>query len=90
MRVDPEQRNFAKYLLKFENGELTANTMDEVELPEDILSSGNIIDEIFDDCLANSRYEDMKDRAILVALNKDVNKIDEEIIIKRLPGEYKI
>lgn len=89
MRVDPEQRDFAEYLLKIGNGELPVNTMDEVELPEDILSNGNLIDEVFGDCLANNRYEDMKDRAILAPLNKDVNKINDEII-KKLPGEYKV
>lgn len=89
MRVDPEQRDFAEYLLKIGNGELPVNTMDEVELPEDIMSNGNLIDEVFGDCLANNRYEDMKDRAILAPLNKDINKINDEII-KKLPGEYKV
>ena len=52
-----------------------------------ILSNGNLIDEVFGDCLANNRYEDMKDRAILAPLNKDINKINDKII-KKLPGEY--
>ena len=60
-------RDFAEYLLKVGNGYLAVNAMDEIELPEVILSNGNLIEEVFGDCLANNRYEDMKDRAIPVS-----------------------
>ncbi|CAH2086126.1 unnamed protein product [Euphydryas editha] len=84
-----EQRQFADYLLKLGNGELTLNTMEEIELPQNIISSNNLIDEVFGNCLANGNYEGMKDRAILAPLNKDVEKINDDIVSK-LPGEYKI
>ncbi|CAG5052184.1 unnamed protein product [Parnassius apollo] len=89
MRVDIEQRQFADYLLKLGNGELALNTMEEIELPQNIISSNKPIDEIFDNCLANGNYDGMKDRVILAPLNKDVEKINYDIVAK-LPGEYKI
>lgn len=89
MRVDPEQKQFAKYLLKLGNGELPMNAMDEIELTNYILSNGNLIDEVFGNCLTNENYEGMKSRAILAPLNKDVSKINAEII-EQLPGDYKV
>ena len=89
MRVDPKQRDFAEYLLNLGNGNLPVNAMDEIELSEEILSSGNLIDEVFGDCLANGRYEDMKDRAILAPLKKEVSEINDKIIDK-LPREPKV
>ena len=89
MRVDPEQRDFAEYLLKVGNGELPVNNMDEIELPVDILSNGNLIDEVFGNCITNNRFQDMKDRAIIAPLNRDVTKINAEII-EKLPGDIKI
>lgn len=89
MRVGPEQTEFAKYLLKIGNGELPLNDMGEIELPEDILSNGNLVDEVFGNCLVNENYEEMKDRAIFAPLNKDVSKINAEII-EHLAGDYKV
>lgn len=79
MRVDIEQRQFADYLLKLGNGELTLNTREEIELPQNIISSDNLIDEVFGSCLVNGNYEGMKYRAILAPLNKDVEKIIDDI-----------
>ena len=92
MRVDQEQRNFAEYLLNLGNENLPVTSMDEIEQPEKILSSGDLIDEIIGDCLANGRYEDLKDHALLVPSNKDVSEINDKIMDK-LSGEsqfYKI
>ena len=54
MRVDLKERDFAEYLLKVGNGDLPVSAMDEIDLPEDILSNGNLIEEVFGDCLANN------------------------------------
>ena len=51
MRIDPKQRDFAEYLLKIGNGELPVNALDEIKYPQDILSNGDLIDEIFRNCL---------------------------------------
>lgn len=89
MRVDSEQRQFAQYLLKLGDGNLIMNSLEEIELPIDILASSNLIDEVFENCIVTGNYEGMKDRAILAPLNKDVDRINNDIISK-LPGEYKI
>ena len=36
MRIDPEQIEFANYLLQVGNGELPKNESDEIEIPRDI------------------------------------------------------
>ncbi|GBP65115.1 hypothetical protein EVAR_5261_1 [Eumeta japonica] len=89
MHIQIDQQQFAKYLLKLGNGELPLNNMDEIELPLSVISTGNLIDEVFGNCLVSENYDGMKDRAILAPLNKDVDKINNDIVAK-LPGEYKI
>ena len=77
-----------QYLLNVGNGDLATNVMGEIELPNSILSKGKIIEEVFGDCLESGNYEKMKDRAILAPLNKDVSKINSDII-ERIPGDVK-
>ncbi|GBP51865.1 PiggyBac transposable element-derived protein 4 [Eumeta japonica] len=88
-KVMIDQQQFANYLLKLGNGELPLNNMDEIELSLNVISTGNLIDEAFSNCLASENYDGMKDRAIIAPLNKDVDKINSNIVAK-LPGEYKI
>ncbi|GBP32315.1 hypothetical protein EVAR_86148_1 [Eumeta japonica] len=89
MRIQIDQQQFANYLLKLGNDELPLNNMDEIELPLSVISTGNLIDEVFGNCLVSENYDGMKDRAILAPLNKDVDKINNDIVAK-LPGENKI
>ena len=79
-RVNPEQRDFAEYLLKVGNGDLPVNAMHEIELPEDILSNGNLTEEVFRDCLAKNRYENTKDRAILEPIIKMLIKLMQKLL----------
>ena len=88
MQVDPEQEAFAKYILELGNGNLPKNELNEIELPEDIISSGNLIEEVFGECLSKQSFDLMKDRVILASINKEVSKINAKIV-DRLPGEYK-
>ena len=48
MRVHPEQRIFARYLLQFGNEELPTNTLEEIDLLLDKLSKRNFINEVFE------------------------------------------
>ncbi|GBP88196.1 ATP-dependent DNA helicase pif1 [Eumeta japonica] len=89
MRIQIDQQQFANYLLILGNDELPLNNMDEIELPLSVISTGNLIDEVFGNCLVSENYDGMKDRTILAPLNKDVDKINNDIVAK-LPGEYKI
>ena len=87
-RVDPEEVEFADYLLKLGNGELPMNVLEEIELQQEIVSSGDLIEEVFGTCLAAENYEEMKHRAILTPTNKEAAQFNEKIIYK-LPGELK-
>ena len=40
MWVDPEQREFANYILKDGNGKLQIRSLNEIELSKDIISNG--------------------------------------------------
>ncbi|XP_054289208.1 uncharacterized protein LOC129004674 [Macrosteles quadrilineatus] len=86
MRVDAEEECFARYLLKLGNGELDTNADSEIELPNDIITNTNdIVNEIYGECLSDGNFEDMKDRAILAPLNKDVDTINNTVI-NLIPG----
>lgn len=63
--------------------------MGEIDLIVNIHLNGHLIDGVFRNCLKKGSYEEMRDQAILVSLNKYVYKINAEII-QKLPGEYKI
>lgn len=89
MRHDPELREFTKYLLKLGNEELPENSVDEIELPVNILSNSHLIHYIFGNYLKERNYQEMSGRTILAPLYKDVTKINDEII-ERLLGECKI
>lgn len=84
IRLYPEQREFTKCLLKLGNGELSGNSIDEIELHVDMLSNGHLIDDIFGNYLKEGSYEEMRDRTILAPLNKDISKINDEIIERLL------
>uniref|UniRef100_A0A2C9LRQ8 ATP-dependent DNA helicase n=1 Tax=Biomphalaria glabrata TaxID=6526 RepID=A0A2C9LRQ8_BIOGL len=89
MRVDEEETDFAEFLLRIGDGEVPLNDMGEIALPQDVISKTNIIDKVYGDCFDDKSYENLKDRAILAPLNKDVNLINCELI-DRLPGEEKV
>ncbi|XP_036340182.1 uncharacterized protein LOC118749494 [Rhagoletis pomonella] len=75
MRVDIEQREFAEYLLKLGNGERPLNTMEEIELPDDIISNSNLIDEV-------NHGREVKTETVLAALDPNVLARD---VIASLP-----
>ena len=58
-----------------------------MELPQDIISIGNLIEEVFGERLSKQSFNLMKDRVILASINK-VNKINAKIV-DRLPSEFK-
>ena len=88
MRIDPEQEKFAKCIVELGNENLPKTEFNEIELPEDIISSGNLIEEVFGECLSKQSFDLMKDRAIRASINKTVSKINAKIV-DRVPGEHK-
>ncbi|XP_054274451.1 uncharacterized protein LOC128994153 [Macrosteles quadrilineatus] len=89
MRVNLDESAFAGYLLQLGNGDLPTNNDCEINIPDDIISNGNIVEQIYGDCLANRDYNAMRDRAILAPLNRDVDNINNEII-QIIPGQETI
>lgn len=67
------------------DGKLPLNDVDEIEVPKEIISGGDLIEEIFGQCLADKDYEGMKNRAILAPFNREVTKLNDDII-SRLVG----
>lgn len=72
MRIELEQKEFVKYSETWER-RIVDKCHGRDRTTGDILSSGNLIDEIFGNIFANEKYEGMKDRAILTPLSKDGN-----------------
>ena len=64
MWVGPEQEASAKYILQLGNGNHLKNELNEIELPEDIISIGNLIEEVFRESLSKQNLRLMKDRVI--------------------------
>lgn len=64
------------------------NDAQEVEIPEELISSGDLVEDIFGSCLASGEFEQMKNMAILSPYNKEVTKFNNEVI-SRLPGQEK-
>ena len=80
--VDPD---YSEWLLKLGNGTLTnphGLDKDLIEIPPDLVSKGNLIEEIFGDNIQENMIESISKRAILCPKNVDVDKINNEIISK--------
>ncbi|RCN44401.1 hypothetical protein ANCCAN_09615 [Ancylostoma caninum] len=60
------------------NGEIEQDSEGRIHLPSDLMSNGNLIDEVFGDELTNT--DNLSDYAILAPRNFDVNRINEEAI----------
>ncbi|XP_071577023.1 uncharacterized protein [Temnothorax nylanderi] len=78
-----DEREFANWLLQLGDGKLT-NTdglhPDIIEIPEDFISKGSLISEIFGDKITIEQIHDNQDRAILCPKNEDTFKINDEIL----------
>ena len=55
--------SYADYLLTLGSGELSLNTMEKIEWPQNSISNNNVIDTVFDKCFARENHEGMKRRA---------------------------
>src|SRR5277367_7163336 len=65
MRVDPAETEFKQWLLDIGNGTIETDDNERISLPAEILSNGNLVEEVFGPCLASNDFEAMKKRAIL-------------------------
>ncbi|GBM90007.1 hypothetical protein AVEN_43453-1 [Araneus ventricosus] len=89
MRTEPDEQDFADWLLHLGNGSLTNNCQsgeDIVEIPEECVVRDSIVDEIFG--LSVTDMENLSEKAILCLKNEDSLKINEQVL-KKLPGQNK-
>lgn len=78
-----------KYPLKLGNGELPVNAINKVELPINILINDDLINEVNGSCTDKGNYNEIRDRGIFTALNKEVSKINI-YFTEKLSEEYKL
>lgn len=88
MRALPEEKDFAKFLLKVGNGDLQNEEEDDIKLPEQILSNGNLVEEVLLDCINAGDYKSLASRVILCTTNEACKKINDEVL-PLIPGEEK-
>ena len=62
--------------------------MNEINLPENIILVGNLIDKAFGNCLANQNNDrTRKERVIITQFNKEVSRINDGTV-DRISEEY--
>ncbi|KHJ87600.1 hypothetical protein OESDEN_12625 [Oesophagostomum dentatum] len=83
MRTAESGSSWCDFLMSVGNGEAEQDEEGRIQLPAEVISDGNLIDEIFGDRITDP--DCFSDRAILAPRNLDVNQISEEALNK-LPG----
>ncbi|CAF4671994.1 unnamed protein product, partial [Rotaria sp. Silwood2] len=86
MRTGPGEEEFSKWLIKLGNGELPSNEYDEIELPGSCMLDGNLVDEIFWQCISINDIPTLCNRTILCPKNEHSLLVNEEVL-QRLPGK---
>ena len=56
--------------------------MYEIEVPEQILSDGDLVEEVFGQQIRTNNYEEMYKRAILTPFNQEAAKINDQVIAR--------
>lgn len=84
MRAAGQPRWFTEFLISVGNGTQAKNKDSQITLPDNFISSGDLLTEIFgNDCLA---VDDIHKRAILCPFNKD-SALMNEAILEKVPGD---
>ncbi|VDK42808.1 unnamed protein product [Cylicostephanus goldi] len=86
MRTGESDMSWCNFLIKVGDGEAEEDDEGCIEIPQDITSNGDLIEEVFGNQISNTDI--LTDRAILAPRNIDVYRINEEALC-RLPGEIK-
>lgn len=88
MRASSGGIGWSNFLIQLGNGELQ-NDSNEVKVPDDMLSSVDIADEIFGDIVSLEDMSAAVGRASLTPRNFDSLEINNKVLSK-LPGQEKI
>jgi ATP-dependent exoDNAse (exonuclease V) alpha subunit len=89
--VRSQDVEYSDWLIKVGNGELTnAHGLDEnlIVIPETMLSSGDIVKDIFGDTLTQENVEEFSKMAILSPTNRNVDILNQQVL-DILEGESK-
>ena len=62
--------------------------LNEIQLPEDIISRSNLVEEVLGERLSNLSFNLMRDRVILASISNEASKINAKIV-DGIPWEYK-
>ncbi|XP_011859489.1 PREDICTED: ATP-dependent DNA helicase RRM3-like [Vollenhovia emeryi] len=81
IRVLPQEREFAQFLLDLGNGILNDQS-DNIQIPERCIANVNsdMIKETYGDIITHKRYKSIANHVILSARNIDVNEINEKVV----------
>jgi hypothetical protein len=88
MRVNPEEKEFAEFLLQLGEGKLN-DADDYVTLPAHCVRYEDLVEKIFGNVIDLKDFKEICKRAILAPLNVDVDEINDKVLI-RMPGEEKV
>ncbi|VDK43225.1 unnamed protein product, partial [Cylicostephanus goldi] len=83
MRAAESGSSWCDFLMSVGNGEASEDEAGRIQLPTEIISNGNLIDEVFGDLLTD--FETLSERAILTPRNLEAHRINEEAL-EKLPG----
>jgi len=89
MRAKPEECEFANFLLQIGNGEYNPadiNNSDLIDLPTSLVSSGDIVTEIYGTDFSALQYSVISKMAILAPKNEHCNEINKKVL-DLIPGE---
>ncbi|KAL7071440.1 hypothetical protein ACQ4LE_009184 [Meloidogyne hapla] len=84
MRALDKEKDFAKDLLEIGSGKWN-NDKDEMILPIDCISKGDLVEEIFGYAIADSNWNQMAKMAIVAPKNVDVKDLNSKVL-NMLPG----
>lgn len=81
LRVLPQEKEFAQFLLDLGNGSLNDQS-DNIQIPERCIANVNadIVKEMYVDIIARKQYRFIANNIILSARNVDVDEINEKVI----------
>ncbi|RCN27115.1 hypothetical protein ANCCAN_27152 [Ancylostoma caninum] len=88
MRAQSAGAQWCNFLIQLGNGEMQ-DPSGNVEIPAELLSRGDIIDDVFGDITTMEDINTAVDRAILTPKNFDSLEINNKVL-RRLPGEEKL
>ncbi|KAL3123191.1 hypothetical protein niasHT_010361 [Heterodera trifolii] len=85
MRALATEQEFARDLLEIGSGKWN-NENDEIILPENCISNGDLAEEIFGQCIVLENWNEMAKSAILAPKNIDVSEMNNKVL-EMLSGE---